>query len=362
MKKIKKLLPKVSKIVDKTTGHFLKMGKKGKESWDENKGSIHAHGQEVLKAGKEYASSAYDSATKTATGIGRNIQYTEKDIKELEVRIDNQIGNYQWLNSNKATVDSVVIGGEALVSLLSASTISDEIINAYEAAYPDFSKTISFQDKVRELDSDSLTGFISGVKGKLFEQKYVEYLNDGNLPDGYSAILAESATQPGWDIAIKGDNGEMASVLQAKATDSVAYVQGALEKYPSIDVVTTDEVYSHLVMSGISENITNGSITNLELVDALDGAVDAADLTMECAPPWITLAFIAFTSYKDGSLSLFEKARSAGDRTGKTYLSYLIGGGIAAITNTWWLGIVGSVGSRYLCDGGNRKFAVYEKL
>ena len=365
IKTIKKLLPKALKIADKTAGHLSETGKTAKEYLDKNKGPIQTRRKEVLKAGQEYVSGTRDSVTKTATGFFRNIKYSEKNLKELEARIENQRGHYQWLNRNKATVDSVVIGGETLVSLLSASTIPDEIIKAYEAAYPDLSETISFQDKVRELDkldSDSLTGFISGIKGKLFEQKYVEYLNDGNLPDGYSAILAESTTQPGWDIAIKGANGEMASVLQAKATDSVAYVQDALEKYPSIDVVTTDEVYSHLVMSGISENITNGTITNMELVDALDGAVDASEFTMDCTPPWITLAFIAFTSYKDGSLTLFEKAKNAGDRTGKTYLSYLIGGGIAAITNTWWLGIVGSVGSRLLSEGGNRKFEVYEKL
>ena len=52
-----------------------------------------------------------------------------------------------------------------------------------------------------------------------------------------SGHKAESATQPGWDIAIKGSNGKIASVLQAKATESVSYVQDALEKYPSIDVV-----------------------------------------------------------------------------------------------------------------------------
>lgn len=142
----------------------------------------------------------------------------------------------------------------------------------------------------------------------------------------------------------------------------MSYVQDALEKYPSIDVVTTDEVYSHLVMSGISENITNGSITNVELIDALDDAVDASELAMDYTPPLFALAFIAFTSYKDESLTLYEKAKSAGDRAGKTYLSYLIGSGIAAITNTWWLGVIGSVSSRLLSDSGNKKYEIYGKL
>ena len=49
-------------------------------------------------------------------------------------------------------------------------------------------------------------------------------------------------------------------------------------------------------------------------------------------------------------------------RSGKTYLSYLVGGGVAAITNTWWLGVLGSVSSRILSDSGDRKYEMYEKL
>jgi hypothetical protein len=177
------------------------------------KDSFHVQGKAVYKTGQEYVSSTDDSASKTATSIYRDIKYSEKDLKDLKTRIENQGGYYRELNKNKGTIDSVVIGGETLGTLLAASTIQNEITNAYKAAYLNLSDSISFQDKVRELDRDSLTGFISGVKGKLFEQKYVEYLNDGNLADGYSAILAESVTQPGWDIAIEGSNGEISSVL-----------------------------------------------------------------------------------------------------------------------------------------------------
>ncbi|MCG7869713.1 MAG: hypothetical protein JAY74_25500 [Candidatus Thiodiazotropha taylori] len=223
------------------------------------------------------------------------------------------------------------------------------------------SESVSFQAKVRELNDETLPGFISGVKGKLFEQKYIEYLNDGNLPDGYTAVLAESTTQAGWDIAVRGENGEISSLLQTKATESVAYVQDALEKYPNIDVVTTDEVYNHLVMSGISESIMNGVISNADLLDTLENAVDLSDLTMDYTPPIFTLAIIAFTSYKDESLSLYEKARSSGDRSGKAYLSYLIGGGVAALTNTW-LGVLSSVSSRIISANGRRKYVVHEHL
>lgn len=333
-----------------------------KNYWDQNKDDLKAQGKDALNTGKEYLSTSYDGATDSATNIYRNLKYSETDLKKMERNIENQGGYYRELNRQNTIHDSIVIGGESLVSLIVSGHIPLEIVNAYEAAYPSLSNSISFEEKVRELDGDALTGFISGVKGKLFEQRYVEYLNDDNLPDGYIAILAESSTQPGWDIAIQGANGEIASVLQAKASDSVFYVQQALEKYPSIDVVTTDEVYSHLVMAGISENIQNSSITNTELIDVLNESVDASELVIDFAPPMFSLAFIAFTSYKDDSLTLYEKAKSAGDRSGKTYLSYLVGGGIAAITNTWWLGVLGSVGSRYLSDSGDRKYETFKKL
>jgi len=366
MRDFKGLIKKGIKLAEQTAEQAVEIAgeasKKAQKYWEENKDELQKQVEKGYIVGKEFVSTGFESASESATSIYRDIRYSDNEITRLQKSIVNQGGLYRELNRRYTAQDSIAIGGETLVSLLAASTIPDDIVNAYEAAYPDLSATISFEDKVRELEPDALVGFISGVKGKLFEQQYIAYLNQGNLPDGYTAVLAESATQKGWDIAIEGSNGEIASVLQAKATDSASYVQDAIEKYPNIDVVTTEEVYSHLVMSGISENIAKGSISNAELMETLDQAVDAAELSMDFTPPLFALAFIAFTSYKDESLTLYEKARSAGDRSGKTYLSYLIGGGIAAITNTWWLGVLGSVSSRILSDNGNRKYEMYEQL
>jgi hypothetical protein len=337
-------------------------GKTAQQYWDENKEDFEAQSKEALKLSQEYVTTTYSSASETATSIYRDLKYSNNDLRKLQQNIENQGGYYRELNKRSTTTDSILVGGETLAALLATGTIPTEILDAYAAAYPNLASTVSFEEKVRELDTAELVGFISGIKGKLFEQKYVEHLNDGNLPEGYEAILAESATQPGWDIAIMGANGEIASVLQAKATDSLSYVQSAIEKYPHIDVVTTEEVYSHLVMSGVSENITNGTISNFELVDTIESSIDASELAMDYSPPVFALAFIAFTSYKDVSLTLYEKAKSAGDRSGKTYLSYLVGGGIAAITNTWWLGVLGTVSSRVLSDRGEKKYEIYKKL
>jgi hypothetical protein len=364
--KIKGLFLKGAKLAEEAAAQAADLakdaGKSAKELWDENKDGLQTHGKEALDVGREFASSAYDSVSGVVSSVYYEIKYSDSDINKVQKSIENQGGLYRELNRRHTTSDSIVLGGETLAALLVAKAIPDEIVNAYEAAYPNLAESVSFEDKVRELNSEELIGFVSGVKGKLFEQQYVEYLNAGNLPEGYYAELAESVTQPGWDIAITGESGEIASVLQAKATDSVSYVQDAIEKYPNIDIVTTEEVYSHLVMSGVSENISNGQLSNAELEDVLQDAVDSAELSMNFAPPIFALAFIAFTSYKDDSLTLYEKARSAGDRSGKTYLSYILGGGVAALTNTWWLGVLGTVASRILSDSSSKKHDMYEQL
>lgn len=362
MKKIKNHIERGTRFANKVANELSKASKTAKKYWDDNKDEFNEQGRILVNSGQQYLSGALGSASNSATNLYRDFKYSEDNLRDLEKRIRYQGGYYRELIRNTRNSDSIILGGEMLVTLLAGGNIPEEILKAYEAAYPDLAQQITFEDKVRELDPDAMAGFVSGVKGKLFEMKYVDYLNAGNLPEGYTAVLAGSATQAGWDIAVEGQNGEIASVLQAKATDSVSYVQEALEKYPGIDVVTTDEVYSHLVMSGISDNLVNGSISNVELIDALEEAVDASDLSMEFTPPLLTLAFVAFTSYKDESLSLFEKAKQAGDRSGKAYLSYLVGGGVAALTNAWWLGVIGSVGSRLISDRGDRKYEVYRKL
>lgn len=362
MKKYKRALLLGQKYVNKASEQVAEVHTNTNHYWSENKCEIRSQGKRAFTIGHKYASCSLSSAVQTATGIYKGAKYTSAKLTQLQKNIENQGGYYRELSRRSTVSDSLIVGGETLGNLLKTGNIPDEIIQAYKAAYPELSDTVSFREKVLELDEVAMTGFISGVKGKLFEQKYVEYLNNDNLPVGYFAELAQSATQPGWDISIVGSNGQIASLLQAKATSSVSYVQDAIEKYPNIDVVTTDEVYSHLVMTGVSESVIRGNMSNTELEDALNNAVDASDLAIDYTLPIFALAFIAFTSYKEESLTLYEKAKHAGGRSGKTYLSYLIGGGIAAVTNTWWLGVLGSVSSRVLSDSGNTKYGVYETL
>ena len=126
------------------------------------------------------------------------------------------------------------------------------------------------------LDDAAQQGAVNAAKGKYFEYLVVERLNAGEqvgplaLPDGFHAELAESFTQPGWDLRIVDSHGATADFLQLKATDSVGYVRDALERYPDFQILATHDVaHSGLVL--------DSGLTNEELTHQVGIAIDAAD-------------------------------------------------------------------------------------
>lgn len=129
------------------------------------------------------------------------------------------------------------------------------------------------------LDGEALQGAVNTAKGKYFEYLVVDRLNQGQqvgpllLVPGQQAVLAESMTQPGWDLRIVDEHGAAVEYLQLKATDSVAYIRSALERYPDIQILATGEVaYSGLVLdSGISDQMLRAHV---------GAGVDAADMSL----------------------------------------------------------------------------------
>ena len=252
-------------------------------------------------------------------------------------------------------LDTLVVGGDTLGTYVNSGKVPDDILQAYNLAYPGVAATRSFATEVGRLDGQELVGFVSGVKGKLFEVQYAKFLNDGHLPSGYHAQLASSPTNPSWDIAITGPSGQLHDTIQAKVTDSVTYVTDALKQNPQIDVVTTSEVHSHLVMQGFSEHVIDSGISDAALTAAVEGGVDGATISMHWVPSTVSLALIAFSAYSQEGLSSYQKSRQFGQRASRSYLAYLAGGGLAVVTNTWWIGVLGGMGSRMILGTGRRK-------
>lgn len=309
-------------------------------------------------------------STSAAGAYGR-IFISKEALEEMAEDLEDQGGRYRELiharrDTKGRFKDSIALGGEIFFLHQLPDIFPRDIEAAYSAQYPNLAAHHSLGDHIQALDAENQMGFLAGLKGKLFEQKYVDYLNNGELPDAYTASLTSNPTQQGWDILIHDADGNLDRVLQAKATSSLDYVQSALEKYPEIDVVTTEEVYAQLVMKGISDGLINSGTSNQDMINYVtkttgltDSGLDLADFT----PPVLSLAFIAFSSYRDPKLKDYiEKTQSGGLRFGKSYMAYLLGVGVTTLTNTWWLGLAASVLSRATCDEGYRRFELMRQM
>jgi hypothetical protein len=202
------------------------------------------------------------------------------------------------------------------------------------------------------------------LKGKLFELCYTEYLNEGHLPEGFHAELASSANQAGWDIAILNEQGQIDEVLQLKATESASYISHALARYPYVDVVTTEEVYSHATMGDMADHLINSGISNDELSDFLQEQILNAqdDVSSDFFPSIIPYAIIAFSVAMDENKTDYQKGKDFGRRSTLSYVCHSLGVAVAAFTHTWWLAPVVSIGSRASLGYGHRKKVEYQRL
>jgi hypothetical protein len=254
------------------------------------------------------------------------------------------------------------LGGDSLATYLKEGRIPEAIEKAYRLQYPELANQHSLLDELNRLDTSQIRGLISGIKGKLFELRYLDYLNEGHLPAGYHATLAESANQPGWDIVVTGPEQHTSEVIQLKATESVAYVEHALATYPHIDVVTTSEVYNHLALLGTATNVSDSGISDAALTQVVTDGLDASHVHMHVGPPALALAIAAWSSYRRDDLDRYEKSKLLGEKGTKSWLAYLAGGALAVATQTWWLAIFGSTGARMMLEKGRSNLAACGRL
>lgn len=290
--------------------------------------------------------------------------YSKEELAELETKIKTQSEMYsEIVNKNHHVWDAGIIAGTTLADYLTyKAEVPEDVNQAFQLAYPNLAEKHSFTEAVEDLDHAQLQGFLAGVKGKLFEIKYAGHLNNGHLPEGFTAELASSPNQPGWDIAILGPDKEIADVLQLKAADSVDYITAAIRKYPDIDVITTDEVHSQLVMHAAAEHVTNSGISDASLEHAVQSTADLDYDVFDFRLPLASLALIAFTEYIDSDKNHYQKCYSFGDRASKSFIAYTAGGVIAGLTQTWWLGLLAAVGTRYISGAGKKQRLEFNRL
>lgn len=316
------------------------------------------------------------STTAGLLGDTRALLYTDKDFARLYTMMKGQAVEYADLQRKISPVveknkthreillDSLGLGSRGVIGHLIGWQIPEELQRAYSLACPDLATEKSLQQMVQSMDDTQLSGFVNLLKGKLFELRYVEYLNDGHLPTGFHAELASSANQAGWDVAILDDQGQVSEALQLKATESASYISHALERYPYINVVTTEEVYSHATMGDMADHLINSGISNDDLNDFVQEQILNArdDVSSDLFPSIIPYAIIAFSVAMEEGKTDYQKGKDFGRRSTLSYVCHTLGVTVAAFTHTWWLAPVVSIGSRVSLGYGHRRKIEYQRL
>ena len=145
----------------------------------------------------------------------------------------------------------------------------------------------------------AVTGTVNNWKGKYFEVLVRDRLNDGQpvgslvLEEGQTATLAEAQNQPGFDLLIRNADGSLDEQVQLKAA-AIRHAHRALERYPDIDVIATNEAADadlgdRIFPSGFSKKDLEDGLHE-PLDDILDGPVEAL---FEALAPALPFAIIA---------------------------------------------------------------------
>lgn len=243
----------------------------------------------------------------------------------------------KFLQRKKETIADIAVVAVGLSVDIVRNSDNELALVALKMTNPNFNAS------QLELYSDmQLQGIINSSKGKYFELLVVDKLNNGEtvgnikLPEGFNASMAESLTQPGWDLKITDSAGNTVDYFQLKATENINYISQTLARYPDIKIITTEEVVG-MDEVVIGTDISNNYLTS-ELNQVLKSESDSViDDFLEGFNPLLPLCFIVTTQgYKVvAKKTTYEKALTIGKtRTEKSLiissiaaLSYALGAG-----------------------------------
>jgi hypothetical protein len=201
------------------------------------------------------------------------------------------------VSRQQSVIDLIVVAANLGPEVIQANTSIDPLLEkAIRETNPGFDTSL-----LNAYSENELKGIVNSAKGKYFEYLVVDKLNAGetigdlSMPEGYQAVMASSATQPGWDIQIIDTQGSVSEYLQLKATNSFAYIREALEKYPDIRILATDEIAEASHGLVLDSDITEASI-RAQVLEGLDGLdTTFAEGFWDSFHPLMPLVFILAT-------------------------------------------------------------------
>lgn len=173
-------------------------------------------------------------------------------------------------------------------SIFDRVNVDDRLTEAYQAQYPGLAAEHSLHEHWQEMmarGDESMTGFVSGLKGKVAEFGAAEQLEEA----GWTEVnVVPNPTQQGFDITGINPSGEP-DIVQVK-TGGAGYaqeVQDAMEANPDLNFAVSSEIYDEIADSapeyvdrmmdiGNDYDLVEGIIDGLEtLAENLDIDVPA---------------------------------------------------------------------------------------
>ena len=122
--------------------------------------------------------------------------------------------------------------------------VEDGLSQAYQMAYPNLAADHSIHEHwllMTESGDAPVTGFISGLKGKMAEINTAEWLEERGFTN---VTIAPDPTQPIWDISAVNESGQ--EVFFQVKTGVEAYagdVIDAMQDSPGVDFFVSSEIY-----------------------------------------------------------------------------------------------------------------------
>lgn len=231
--------------------------------------------------------SAWDELKNMASSQKQKSTATEKieSIRQLNIRLlEEEERGLSEVSDSLSTFAAAIAEPLIRDQIVTSSALTTQMQEAWKLAYPHQSIA-----SLNGMQPEQITGYLNGWKGKYFEVLVRDQLNNGrwigdiHLGAGERAHLATHATQPGWDLMITDHHGTVMNELQLKATNSIGYLKQALDAYPSIHIVTTDEVFNasghltdQLTNAQLTDYLTPSGISNVELTGHIRRAMDGA--------------------------------------------------------------------------------------
>lgn len=225
--------------------------------------------------------------------LARYAPYSSESIDPIQ----ELIGRYRQYRA-ASILDIATVASTLAIDTLHDRQLDPLALKAVQDTNPSFDpyRLFGYSD-------EEWMGVVNSAKGKYFEYLVAEKLNHGDavgdvvLPDGYHAQLADTMNQPGWDLKIVNEDGNVSEYLQLKVTESAAYIHEAMTRYPDITILATDEVAARMPHESM---VLDSHLSEHDIENAIHISIDGAqvgylDNFWDSFHPVIPLLIIAVT-------------------------------------------------------------------